>query len=307
MSGHRQNETFPIHGELNQKNPNRMIARSKVLEILEDMVALGVRAVTFGGGGEPTVHPDHCELFASARLRGLQVALVTNGERLRGRTQDVVSENMQWIRVSVDAATKETYARIRAVKADRFDAVLRNVSDIVSRRLRPSVGLSFIVTRDNYKEISAFATLARDIGVDNVRFAPIHNDEPDYYGPLKAEISDSLAQARQVTAVRVYDQFASILAELHRTGSERRTCYYQHFSGQICADLGVYTCCLTAHSRHGFIGSISDSRLVDFWHSASKKDRVSAFDARKCGYCRYHSQNDYIHGAVTKQLDDVFV
>lgn len=47
-------QLFHIDGNY---NPNRMIPLDKVLEILDDCVEMGVRAIQLTGGGEPTVHP----------------------------------------------------------------------------------------------------------------------------------------------------------------------------------------------------------------------------------------------------------
>ena len=63
-------------------NPNRKIKTEKALEIIDDCAAIGVKAIQFTGGGEPTVHPDHLELFLYAQELGIKTALVTNGVKL---------------------------------------------------------------------------------------------------------------------------------------------------------------------------------------------------------------------------------
>lgn len=54
--GYSSSQLFHVDGNY---NPNRMLPFDKVTEILDDCV--GVKAVQYTGGGEPTVHP---------RLRG---------------------------------------------------------------------------------------------------------------------------------------------------------------------------------------------------------------------------------------------
>src|SRR6185436_8088075 len=69
MSGGFSSEQFA--GPAGEKNPNRKIPTDKAIEILNDCAALGVKAVQFTGGGEPTVHPEHMKLFNHALGLGL--------------------------------------------------------------------------------------------------------------------------------------------------------------------------------------------------------------------------------------------
>ena len=43
--------------ELGQYNPGDEIERGKMLEIIQDFKEMGVKAVTFSGGGEPLLYP----------------------------------------------------------------------------------------------------------------------------------------------------------------------------------------------------------------------------------------------------------
>ena len=43
--------------DLDQYDPNDEIPRKKMMQIVQDMSAMGVKAVTFSGGGEPLVYP----------------------------------------------------------------------------------------------------------------------------------------------------------------------------------------------------------------------------------------------------------
>ena len=71
-----------LFGTAKTHNPNRKIPTSKAYEILEDCKELGVKAIQFTGGGEPTVHPAHGLLFQCAQDLGMATALVTNGIKM---------------------------------------------------------------------------------------------------------------------------------------------------------------------------------------------------------------------------------
>jgi wyosine [tRNA(Phe)-imidazoG37] synthetase (radical SAM superfamily) len=61
-------------------NPKRMVSYEKAVEILDDCVEMGVKAVQVTGGGEPTVHPRHLDVFRAVLDRGLDLAMVSNGQ-----------------------------------------------------------------------------------------------------------------------------------------------------------------------------------------------------------------------------------
>ncbi len=62
-------ELFHVGGDY---NPNRKLSWEKVQEVLGDCCEMGVKAVTFTGGGEPTVHPRFQEIVDLAWKLGLR-------------------------------------------------------------------------------------------------------------------------------------------------------------------------------------------------------------------------------------------
>ena len=111
MSGYTSNENFGILDKVSQKvesNPNRKISYDKCVEILEDCKELGVRAIQFTGGGEPTTHLDHPKIFQKVIDLGMDLALITNGAILKPDVVDTLV-HAKWVRFSIDAGTPEMY------------------------------------------------------------------------------------------------------------------------------------------------------------------------------------------------------
>ena len=84
---------------------------------IKELSEMGTKAVEFTGGGEPTTHPDISEIIKYAYDLGLDVGVVTNG-LLLNKLNEVV-KCLTFIRVSVDAGSRETYKVVHGL--DKFD------------------------------------------------------------------------------------------------------------------------------------------------------------------------------------------
>lgn len=173
-SGYSSNQLFgekKEDGSVNN-NPNRMIPLNKVYEILNDCVEMGVKAIQLTGGGEPTVHPDHTKIIKNILDNKLKLGMVTNGLVLRQETiEQFIRPDAEWIRISVDAGNQESYSKIRKVNINAFDKVLDNIARLVAHKeLNESeltIGVGFVVTEDNYKEIFQCAAIVKELGVNS--------------------------------------------------------------------------------------------------------------------------------------------
>ena len=58
------------------KHTNEKIKTSTLLGILDDLPRLGVRAINWTGGGEPTLHPDFTRFVEYAERLGIKVVQI---------------------------------------------------------------------------------------------------------------------------------------------------------------------------------------------------------------------------------------
>jgi MoaA/NifB/PqqE/SkfB family radical SAM enzyme len=102
-----------------------------------------------------------------------EVSINSNGTLLTPERIDrLLRSPLSWISISLDAATPETYRRIRG--AD-FDLVISRVKDLIrernarqsARRLRVFINMTLM--RANIEEFPRFVELAADLGVDGVQ------------------------------------------------------------------------------------------------------------------------------------------
>lgn len=286
-------ENFGVEGNI---NPMRQIPLEKCKEILTDCAEVGVEAIQFTGGGEPTTHPNHGEILKYAHDLGLSTALVTNGVILRDLD---AYKNLAWLRISLDAGVKETYEEMRI--SNSWDKVLEHLTMFASLQPKVVVGVSFVVTEYNWREIRLAAIVAKASGVGSIRFSTFlfKGDEGHLEPEQIREVSfalDGLANLETPT-FKIYDMFGERVAGLRHGPPKHSFCGYQQITVYIGGDQKVYRCCTTAYTDHGEIGSLKDQRFIE-WFENESQDRYLTFDATTCNYCQFNEKNEFIYDIV---------
>ena len=287
-------ELFHVDGNY---NPNRKLPFDKVIEILDDCAEMGVKAVQLTGGGEPTVHPRFGDVVQAIRDRGMQWALVTNGVIDKWDCSSAT-----WVRVSLDAGTKKTYAKIRRVPEWHFDRAVATIG-----RLKSGVG--FVVTPENWREIYAATLLVRSLGASNIRIsAQFSTHGEELFADFRERAAYMARQAENLACdgFEVINRFGEKIDDLHQGRPDYRRCGYQHFTTYIGADQNLYRCCVYAYNPRGLIASIKDQRFKDVWREIAYPD-FRDFDARACERCQFNKINRAINEVVTSDPSEAFV
>jgi Fe-coproporphyrin III synthase len=132
-----------------------------------ELRALGTHMVLVSGG-EPLLHPHWHDLVSIFRAYGQEIVMLTSGILLPKNLERVAALSAHTI-VSLDAATAETYQKIRGI--DGLALVERGVRGLVERKA--SVSLRCTVQRSNYAELPAIIRAAREWGVERVSFLAV--------------------------------------------------------------------------------------------------------------------------------------
>jgi len=305
MENYTTNQLFgekdKITGLINN-NPNRMIPYDKCIEILNDCKDMGVKALQYTGGGEPTVHPKHKEIFQHTLDLGLDLSLITNGVLMRPGMPEILSQG-SWVRFSLDAAKKESYSSIREVSEDYFEKVLKHIKQVVDARNKNKesnlvIGIGFVVTQDNYKEIREAGEIAKDLGVDNIRISAIFTPKDFEYHkniyPRAKEESAKLKSDLETEKFKVFNLFGDRIEDLIQQKPDYNFCGFMHLNTWIGGDLNIYTCCNNAYNEIGKMGSIKKMSFKEFWNSKEKKEKYKKFNAKGCERCMFNNKNRFI-------------
>jgi molybdenum cofactor biosynthesis enzyme MoaA len=128
--------------------------------------------------GEPFMMKNLDELLDVFRAEGKVLQMTTNGQILTDRNIQKLLGLPIDLYVSLDAATAETYAKLRN---DRFASLLRNLRRLIEakggRGGLPRVHVVFMPMRCNLHELDAFIRLAADLQADRLVLRPLNYTE----------------------------------------------------------------------------------------------------------------------------------
>lgn len=290
-------------GEL--MNETDEIPADKMKQIIADIVGMGVKAVTFSGGGEPLLYSGFSQAVEELANGNVKTAVLTNGSLLKGRAAKVLGDNATWVRVSMDAANKDDYAAARSIKKDAFGEVCENIEQFAKiKRAGCELGINFIVTQKNHKEVFEFLKMMKELGADHVKISEavvsVEQDKNlEYVAHFRESVKEQIAKGRDLLTE---DRFVIIDKILHRPGSSEggnnyekgySQCLFAQCLTVIGADLNVYTCQDKAYTKSGLLGSIQDCSFSEFWSASLTKEKLVNLNPKLiCNHhCVAHEKN----------------
>jgi MoaA/NifB/PqqE/SkfB family radical SAM enzyme len=119
--------------------------------------------------GEPLLNKDFAKVVNHLHRSGKPLSVATNGQLLDSSNRAALLGKDVELYLSLDAASRESYARYRN---NKFDLVVDNLRALCEARplgTLPNVIAAFIVMKSNLNEFPAFVDLMKDVGVDGIR------------------------------------------------------------------------------------------------------------------------------------------
>lgn len=282
-------------------NRQDQISWEKMKEIVADLADMGVKAVTFSGGGEPLVYPYIIETMQRILDAGIDLSIITNGQLLKDERAEVLA-NAKWVRVSFDSANADTYSKVRQLPLEAFDEVCNNIKNFSKiKQDNCELGINFVVNHENAAQIYDMAKMVRDLGVNHIKYtARVTKDLFEYHEPFKQSVIEQIHRAKtelENERFRIIDKyegdFDSALV-FHRCYDK---CYINKIFTVIAADSKVYFCHDKAYVKDGVVGDLSKQSFKDLWFSEESKRMYQEFNPQiECNHhCVYDDRNELLN------------
>ncbi len=253
-------------------NTGEQLDLTTICATVDTLRSQGLLSIILIGGGEPTLHRDFEAVVGHIKSKGIQLGIVTNGSKLN-RIAGIVDslEKEDWVRISIDAGTEETFVASHQPKiAITLAGLLMDAEALKKRNPLITLGFSFVIVWDgitvngrplcsNIHEMDLAASLAADHGFDYISFKPclirqedtkkeslLDKTDQDAEKSIREAIERKLALARNavegririLTSVNLRALLANRLGDLkHQPGR----CHMQFFSTVVTPN-GIFHC-----------------------------------------------------------------
>lgn len=160
---------------------------------------------------------------------------------------NLIDSGLEYLVVSLDGASSETYLKYR-IRGD-FERVVDNMAELIRRRnargkKTPVVEWQFIVMKTNEHEIPQAEAMAKQLGVDLIRFIPV--GMPFEFRERK-EVADQWYP--QSVKGRVDSDHTE---QQYGQANKPAPCFYLYRSMVVNPDGGVSPCCVVYRKNRDF-------------------------------------------------------
>jgi wyosine [tRNA(Phe)-imidazoG37] synthetase (radical SAM superfamily) len=239
---------------------------------LNDMKKLGVKSIMYAGEGEPLLHKDIVKIIDYTKVKGIDAALTTNGVLMKPEVSKRILKSVEWIKVSCNAGTSETYAKIHNTNENDFNKVISNLENAVNIRNSNgydcTLGLQTLLIPENVQEVELLTETARNIGLDYLVVKPythhscnLHNYSIDY------SHYTYLAENLKKYNTEKFNVVFRLLAMRKWDGKFRpyKKCQALPFWSYIDAGGNLWACSAHLNDQRFNCGNIISDRFQDIW------------------------------------------
>lgn len=246
-------------------------------KVLRQMNVLGVKAITFSGGGEPTTNKHFGDIVSYAAER-FKVGLYTNGLNISQVRS--IANCFEWVYVSLDAADRDDFEVEKGIRV--FQDVKINIQSL-SKKVKV-LGVGFLLHFGNYRKIRQMFQLGLRLGADYVQFHPGVGLHEYKWIPIALEVLDMLPQEKlYFPRQRFLNLSERYLTDYHDRGYV--VCGGSELVPCIGADGELWVCPNTRGLR--LLGNLREESFGDIW--ARRPTQLVKEDCRIA--CRNHSLN----------------
>jgi MoaA/NifB/PqqE/SkfB family radical SAM enzyme len=317
-------------------NTGKYLDTEDVKHSLDILQSHGLLSVILLGGGEPTLHKDFGEIVSYIKSIGLQLGIVTNGSKL-SRVAKVVTllEKHDWVRLSLDAASQETFVKLHRPKTNvTLHDILHSAREVKMRNPNISMGYSFVIIWEglylndalypNIHEIPEAVRLAIKYGFDYISFKPclirlqdsqketlLNSLDREKEQRIIKDIRNNLQKAKIVAAdkIKVLESVnlrAMMENMVHELKRQPQICHMQFFN-TVVTPSGIFHCPAFRGVEKAKIaesdGYVGEKKFYETLQNLAHS--ITAFDAEKeCSVvgCFYHHANWWVEEFINSDI-----
>ena len=209
--------------------------------------------------GEPYLNPDFLDMVRYASAKGIYTATSTNAHYLsEANAKRTVESGLDRLIISIDGATQEVYEQYRV--GGKLEKVLQGARNIIywKKKLKsktPFVFFQFLVVKPNEGQVEDIKRLAKETGVDEVRFktAQVYDYHVDPHNLIPT--IDKYSRYRK-----------NAYGEYEVKNALNNHCWRLWHATVITWDGMVVPCCFDKDAEHP-LGDLKGKPFKEIWHN----------------------------------------
>ena len=260
--------------------PTGMLAQDFFKKTI-DSIHKNIYYLTFYFQGEPYLNPDFLEMVTYASGKNIYTGTSTNAHYLDDENaKKTVESGLDRLIISIDGTTQETYQSYRV--GGKLEKVLSGAKNIVKwkKQLKsktPHVIFQFLVVKPNEHQTEEVRQLAKEIGVDEVRYKTAQVYDYEHGHPL-------IPSTEKFSRYKKQDD-----GTYNIKNSLSNHCWRLWSSTVITWDGLVVPCCFDKDAQHQ-MGDLKELSFQELWkNKAYTNFRSAVLRSRKeidiCSNC----------------------
>jgi radical SAM protein with 4Fe4S-binding SPASM domain len=247
-----------------------------------DQLSRDLLYLVFYFQGEPYLNPGFLDMVKYASDKGIYTATSTNAHYLNDENaRKTVESGLDRLIISIDGTTQDVYQQYRV--GGKLDKVLEGARNIVKwkkelKSNKPFVFFQFLVVKPNEHQIEDIKQLAKEIGVDEVRFKT-------------AQVYDYANDPNKlIPTIEKYSRYRkNKQGEMKFKNALHNHCWRLWHATVISWDGLVVPCCFDKDAQHT-LGNLKGKSFKEVWHNDKyKRFREQVLMGRKnidiCANC----------------------
>jgi radical SAM protein with 4Fe4S-binding SPASM domain len=261
--------------------PRGMLKKDFFTKTIDDIYK-DILYLIFYFQGEPYLNKNFLEMVSYASSKGLYTATSTNAHFLTDEmAKKTVESGLDRLIISLDGTTQEVYEQYR--REGNIEKVIEGARNIVKwkkelKSKTPFVFFQFLVVRPNEHQIEDVKKLAKEVGVDEVRFKTAqvydYENDPNQLIPRNEKYSryKKNKEGKQIAKNKLQNHCSKLWE-----------------ANVITWDGMVVPCCFDKDATHR-LGDLKQQSFKDIWQNKNyKKFRQDITTSRKnidiCANC----------------------
>jgi radical SAM protein with 4Fe4S-binding SPASM domain len=232
----------------------KLTTNQRIIDELKKEVAY----INFYFQGEPFINKQIFDAIRYATDRKIYTSTSTNAHFLDDITcQKIIETGLKRLIISIDGTTQEVYEQYRI--GGSLDKVIEGTKNIIKWKKEcksafPHIVFQFLVVKPNEHQIEEVKKLAKDLGVDELKFKTAQVYDYQHGNPLIPD-NESFARYRKNSK-----------GEFELKNKMRNHCWRMWSSAVITWDGGVVPCCFDKDAKHQ-LGNIQFVPFKQLWKS----------------------------------------